>query len=629
MAGLEISVGANIKDFQNKIKEVENDVQQLANEKAIQIKLGLDTKLITSQIRDAKKHLNDLKQTVRDTGNVIGKDFTQKTGNGGNALMQFSRIAQDAPFGIMGIGNNITATVEAFGHLQKSTGSAGSALKAVASSMLGSGGILLAVSLVTSGLTYMSQKGLTVGDVFRKLTGDFDQSRRSMQELSVETAKNAQAQISSVGAYVSAAKNINLSMEDRLLAVKKLQSEYPAYFGNLSKEQILNGDVANAVSGVTMALVAKAKAAATVDRIVKLAEEEEKLQNEINNALVSTAKQYKLTKKEAFEFAVVMSKQLRGEIDLFKKLEDAQGKGGTSGFTKAEKTALATLRISSGYLDASEKLINLRKEQDKYTDSLEKSVAASIKLETTKEKAGKKANVTPQVQGIDVAITQTGLDGLISLSGMVTQVAKNVQGAEGVIKTSMGNIPGYFDTSGQEALLSLQKFNEGMTSIIQNGIVESLSGMAEAIGSAFATGNNVISAVGKSLLSTLGSVLSELGKMCITTGIGILAIQTSLKTLNPYVAIAAGAALIALGGAVKGSIKNLGSSASSGGSSSGSGGYNTGASYSSPSSSSSGGGSSSSFGNGTVVFEIAGDRLIGVLQNTINKNKRLGGSLAL
>lgn len=625
---LEVEVGADIKSFQNKIKEVENDIQELANLKAINIKLGLDTKELDANIKDAKKYLNELKTTAKDAGMSFQKDLTPKVANGGNALQQFSRIAQDAPFGIMGIGNNITATAEAFGYLVKETGSAGGALKAVASSIMGTGGILLAVSLVTTGLTIMAQKGLTLSDVFAKLTGTFDDARREMQQLNEETAKNAQAQISSVGAYVAAAKNINLSMQDRLIAVKKLQDEYPAYFGNLTKEQILNGEVAKTVREVTAALIAKAKAAALTDRIVKLAEEEEKIQNQINNAILTQFKFYKLSKQEAFDAAIVLNKQLRGEIDLEKELNA----GRANNLSKAEKTALAAYRYSVTLQDLG---VDLRKniyDQDRLTESLNKQTASQIKLDYVKEKAAKKVYDTPQVTGLDVAIKATGLDGLVSLQGMLTKVAKNVEGYEGVISTSLKRIPGYFDTSGQQSLLKLQEFNKKMNDIIQGGIVQTLSGLAESIGEAFSTGGNVIAAVGKSLLSTLGGVLVELGKMAITTGVGILAIQTSLKSLNPYVAIAAGAALIALGGAVKGAVKGLGNSASSGGGAftgSSSGNINTGASYSSPAPASSVSGGNSSFATGTVVFEISGQSLIGVLSNTLDANTRLGGTLGL
>lgn len=630
MAGLEVEVGADIKDFQRKIKEVENDIQELANEKAIQIRLGLDTKEISAQIKDAKKYLNDLKQTVKDTGASFQKDLSPKVANGGNALMQFSRIAQDAPFGIMGIGNNITATAESFGYLVKETGSAGGALKAVASSIMGTGGILLAVSLVTTGLTIMAQKGLTVSDVFAKMTGTFDEARRSMQEINAETAKNAQAQISSVGAYVATAKNINLSMQERLIAVKKLQDEYPAYFGNLTKEQILNGQVASTVREVTKALIAKAKAASYTDRIVKLAEQEEKINAGINNEILRLSKLFNLSNKEAFQFGLLINQAIKGQITLGEVID----KNGSRESRLNSERAYDALTINRVIGNLAAELRNNQAEQERLTEKINQSVAASIKLEYQAEKV-KKVFDTPQVSPVDNFLKP--VENLVSLSGMLTKVAKDVEGYEGVISTSLKRIPSYFDTSGQAALAKLQDFNKKMNDIIQGGISQSLSGLAESIGDAFSTGGNVISAVGKSLLSTLGGVLIELGKMAISTGVGILAIQTALKSLNPYVAIAAGAALVTLGSAVKGSVKGLGSSGSGAAFSTGNGNisgsnsattYSTGASYSSPVSSYSIG-SSGSFATGTVVFEIAGTSLIGVLNNTLDKNKGLGGSLTI
>src|SRR6478609_9536915 len=200
--------------------------KQLAN-------LKRDEKESAVATADLRKELSNLKREQKDLGGSFST-AGKKIADGGNALNQFSRIAQDAPFGIQGIGNNITATVEAFGHLQKSTGSTGAALKAVASSMLGSGGILLAVSLVTTGLTYMAQNGITVGDVFNKLTGDFDETTAAAKELNAEAVKGSAGEIASMESLATAASNVKISMEERLVAVQKLQDEYPAYFGNLT-----------------------------------------------------------------------------------------------------------------------------------------------------------------------------------------------------------------------------------------------------------------------------------------------------------------------------------------------------------------------------------------------------------
>lgn len=622
---LEVIFDGDIAPLNKKIKEAEHNLQDFANEKAYRIKLGLDTTEVDKNIKSVKTELSSLKTTLKDTGNAVSGDFTKKVASGSNALTQFGRIAQDAPFGIMGIGNNITATAESFGYLVKETGSAGGALKAVASSIMGTGGILLAVSLVTSGLTYMAQKGITVSDVFNQMSGTFDKTRKEMQDLSVETAKNAQAQISSVGAYVSVAKNINLSMNDRLIAVKKLQDEYPAYFGNLTKEQILNGNVAEAVRGVTQALIAKAKASALTDRIVKLAEEEEKIQNNINNSIAAQFKQYRLTKQEAFDAAVVLNKQLRGEIDLEKELTD----GRANGLSKAEKTALAAYKYSQTLQGLGGELKSNIYQQDKLTNSLEKSYAASIKLEQQQEKAGKKANVTPQVSKLDSG--GLGGSGIVETAQQLKQLADGTYVLDYGIQTSMKNIVQHVKDGTMEMLKLLEDFNNAASSLITGALTSTFENLGTAIGTALAQGKNVFGAIGKTLISAMGAFLSDMGSLLIKYGTLAVAkgvIDKALTSGNPVVTVAAGVAAIAVGVALKGVGAAISSKA--GGSSGSIASYSTGASYSSPASSvSSGGGGSSSFGSGTVVFEIAGTTLLGVLNNTLDKNKRLGGSLGL
>ena len=167
---------------------------------------------------------------------------------------------------------------------------------------------------------------------------------------------------------------------------------------------------------------------------------------------------------------------------------------------------------------------------------------------------------------------------------------------------------------------TLDEFNDGLNNTISQGTVSALSGIGEAIGGALASGGNVIDAVSKSILGSMGSMLQELGKATIAYGVGLTAIKTAIK--NPATAIAAGVAMVALGSMISKSVAKSSSVVGGGGS------VSTGASVSSPTSST-GGGGSSSFTGGTVVFEISGQSLIGVLSNTLDKNRRLGGSLSL
>jgi hypothetical protein len=98
-----------------------------------------------------------------------------------------------------------------------------------------------------------------------------------------------------------------------------------------------------------------------------------------------------------------------------------------------------------------------------------------------------------------------------------------------------------------------------------SGVVHSaLSGIGQALGNAI-SGSETL---GDGLLKVLGGVLTQLGGMLITAGLGVEAFKESLKSLNGYVAVAAGVALVALGSAISGSIKGLGSNPTGGGGSS-------------------------------------------------------------
>lgn len=506
--------------------------KQLAN-------LKRDEKESTVATADLRKELSNLKKEQKDLGgsfDVAGK----KVANGGNALMQFSRIAQDAPFGIMGIGNNITATVEAFGHLQKSTGSAGAALKAVASSLIGSGGILLAVSLVTTGLTYMSQKGLTVGDVFNKLTGTFDKTRASIQELNVEAVKGSADQVASMNAYVAVASNVNLSMSDRLIAVQKLQSEYPAYFGNLTKEQILNGNVGTAVREVTKALIAKAKAAALTDRIVKLSEEEEKINNSVSNSIIAQFKQYKLTKQEAYDAAVVLNKQLRGEIDLVAELDS----GRANSLSKAEKTALAAFQYSQTLQDLGVDLRTNIKEQDNLTNSLEAQTAAQIKLDKTKETKAKKADkidLTPKVEAIpELTIAKSTDDQNDKLLAMFRDMLSEDLNK---LKTEpiKLNIPLQAVSDAPIFTNYAKKLEEAKknTQIFADGAGSAINSLAGELASSLETGNAALDAF-------VGSVIQGLAQVAAAQLTGLIAKQAVAATsLSTDAAVATGNAVVA------------------------------------------------------------------------------------
>lgn len=89
------------------------------------------------------------------------------------------------------------------------------------------------------------------------------------------------------------------------------------------------------------------------------------------------------------------------------------------------------------------------------------------------------------------------------------------------------------------------------------------SSAMEGLGQALANGVNLIDAIGKTLLSTLGGLAVSVGKQMMAFGVAALGLQKLLT--NPFTAIAAGAALVALGSFASASVNKTVSSASTGG----------------------------------------------------------------
>jgi hypothetical protein len=191
-----------------------------------------------------------------------------------------------------------------------------------------------------------------------------------------------------------------------------------------------------------------------------------------------------------------------------------------------------------------------------------------------------------------------------------------------------------FDEGSAQMLLKLQEFNESANNIIQGSIANTFSNIGSSIGEALASGGSVLSAIGSSIIQGLSNFLSDMGKKLIEYGtLAVIKGKLDLAILaGGPVAIGAGIAAIAVGvalsaaGAAIGQLSSSGSSGSSGGSKRDTGSSNF--------SGSSGGGnfgasSGGTGGGGTVVFEIAGTKLVGVLSKTLDRNKSLGGSLSI
>ena len=176
---------------------------------------------------------------------------------------------------------------------------------------------------------------------------------------------------------------------------------------------------------------------------------------------------------------------------------------------------------------------NVKKEIEE-TENKVKELSAALNLLT----GDRDLNLNLKIQSGAAALAGTTL--MQDLSPVITP-----QVDTSLIKDAMGDI-----SQG----ISIMTIN------ISDMLTQGLTDIFGAVSDAIMTGDSVMSALGASLLGTLGGILVDLGQMTLGVGIGIEAVKKALTSLNPVAAIAAGAGLIALGSLFSAGARKLGSS---------------------------------------------------------------------
>lgn len=107
-----------------------------------------------------------------------------------------------------------------------------------------------------------------------------------------------------------------------------------------------------------------------------------------------------------------------------------------------------------------------------------------------------------------------------------------------------------------------------LSDIANSALENMVAGFGENLGQLIAGGGSM-QGFAQLVAGTFADMAINIGKTAIATGTAVLGIKLALKSLNPYVAIAAGAALVALGAAVKSSLSNMADGGGGGGTFSG------------------------------------------------------------
>jgi hypothetical protein len=258
MPQFEVEVGGNIApitktltDLKSRLKELKYDIENSTDAAAIV--------LLNKELKETE---NEIKR-IKNIGPIIPPSAERGINAAAQATQNFGRVAQDLPFGFIGIQNNLNPLLESFQRLRQETGSNKAAFGALVGSLRGAGGLGLALSLVSSalviyqnGIAGFNKKTKEAKDEADKLAETL-KAVKSAAEVVFEGEGSAQAQIVQVQALAAALGDETRSQEERGRALEKLKSINKEYFGDLKLQEDSLRNLTPLVNEYTNALIAQ------------------------------------------------------------------------------------------------------------------------------------------------------------------------------------------------------------------------------------------------------------------------------------------------------------------------------------------------------------------------------------
>lgn len=288
------NIRALSREYQNSAREQRENEGSLVSLRAQLSKLTATYDQLSREMRQGdfgenmRKQIMEVSQELKDAEAETNR-FYRNVGNyesgfrGLNISVQ--QILREMPNAAMSmntfflaISNNIPMLVDEINRLREANKAAAAEGRAGVSIWKALSGAFFSWNTAISvGVTLLTVYGgeivKWIGNLFnaKKQVSILADEVNRYNSAMVEARKRAGEEIGQLRVLYSQVSNVNLSMEARLSAVKKLQTEYPAYFKNLTKEQILAGNASAAYRQLTNDIMAASRARAAQERIDELA----------------------------------------------------------------------------------------------------------------------------------------------------------------------------------------------------------------------------------------------------------------------------------------------------------------------------------------------------------------------
>lgn len=273
---------------------------------------------IGADVQQAVSGLNQVAVSANKTTGALAK-LPTTSNQATTALSNLSRVAQDAPYGFIGIANNLNPLLESFQRLKVSTGSTGGALKALGKELTGAGGLGLALGIASSLAVVFGDKLFGAGAKAEAAKKKTDELKQSIDGVFSSMAKEATQAVS----FVAILRNETETRERKLAAIKELQRIQPEIFKGLKLEgdAVVGLDSAyqNYLSNLRNVIAAKVIQAKLEQKIEELL----RLQGVALSASEKSAVEFfKNIKKQRLDAAKELSGEDAAKLELQFRLSD-------------------------------------------------------------------------------------------------------------------------------------------------------------------------------------------------------------------------------------------------------------------------------------------------------------------
>jgi hypothetical protein len=514
MADLIYEFGADVTQFNASIAEVTKEIKKLKD--TLKTATGAEIPKLNAEISALQTSLGNLKSVGTPAAAAISK--VEDSAKGARiALTNVSQIAQDLPFGFIGIQNNIPGLVQSFGKLAGESGGAVAALKAMGSALIGPAGIFLAFSVVTAAVTGLITKYGSLGVALDALFGKTNLLAKAQKEYNKELSSaigNTATESLEIGILTKTLLDLDKPLKDRQAAYVELKKISPDVLAGITAESIATGKYTDLLLGNVTAIQSliylKAKEAALTALINKNVAEQTALENE-RPALIAklTAAQnaYTIARQKGFDGTKNFGAIIDQEALALESAQQAYGANVKAfnnlipAYKEFEKTLIPTINGIAEVDRRTKELTDSLKVQDTV-------VAKSKLVKGTKGRAGL----------FDYLVTEVDKS-LIPISKLKGKLDDLLKPKLSPFQLQKPTLEGLQTDETKAKLLELQNIAQGylkVKDLLQNTFFQPLNSAFETL---FTKGTFAIKDFTNALLTSIGQIAAKLAATAIVNGL--------------------------------------------------------------------------------------------------------------